>query len=111
MKKIKSILQQLKTRKTNLLFTDTKWKLFLTDHRSELLQSCTSHMISSFHMRKYRYRLREYIAILNYPKEFIDIVLLLNDLPSEMEFKNLSCILLPNQLKVDELYEKYRTVV
>lgn len=87
-----------------------EWVHFLHDHFKRIRLKATYIEINSYQMHEMHYRLNDFLAEYNIPQEADWIVLLINQLQSEKDFKNLTWIYLPDMTDIEELREEFDTV-
>ena len=87
-----------------------EWVHFLHDHFKRIRLKATYIEINPYQMHEMHYRLNDFLAEYNIPQEADWIVLLINQLQSEKDFKNLTWIYLPDMTDIEELREEFDTV-
>ena len=100
---------KLRAKEMNSVFIDPKWIIFVKDHRDNLIDNSTTINIEPETMFEYQYRPEDYLASINYPIMYTWIILWLNQIESNMEFKRIPHLILPNASYIQKLSEQYRT--
>ena len=105
----KPISKRMMTLVTKYSPSDLDWVKYVHDHYKTIFQSCScKNLAKEEHFWKY-YRLEDYL----YEELHIDpniawIVLYINQLPSDVEFKEIDTLLLPELSILDGLYQSYQ---
>ena len=89
---------------------DYEFRLFIQDHRQQILNSCTYVTLTPNQQAKYKYRPRYFLYTNEYPAAGDWIFLWINDLTGPMEFINLSQVRVPNWSFLEDLYNLYRNI-
>ncbi len=95
-----------------LLDTDPAWRLFIIDHKAYIISSAIQQQISPEVMTQCNYNLIRYMRAQNLQTNLAWIVLILNDLNSDIDFyaDMLSLtIYIPNEPVIQTLYQTYQT--
>lgn len=89
---------------------DPEWELYVKDHRDLILENSSTIQIAADDMRKYMYCLEAFLYDKNLDIDYrmTWIVLWLNQLGSNLEFRDLSSLIIPKRNYLLMLYEKYR---
>jgi hypothetical protein len=86
------------------------WRRYVTDHIEHLRKSAKVISLTLEEAHMYEYRPCDVLRDRRYPLDMLDIFLLLNGYSSELEFKNMSQLLIPNHDDILEHYQTYRTM-
>jgi hypothetical protein len=86
------------------------WKTMLKDHRPQLLETAETIIITAYNQKIYQHTIEDFLRYKGYPISASWIVLWLNDLPSNMEFKNVPRLLLPDTKYLNTLYQTYLSI-
>ena len=89
---------------------DYDWVHFVYDHFRRMRSKAIYISLNPYQMNVMHYRLNDFLAEYNIPAEVDWIVLWLNQLQSEKDFKNLKWIFLPDMTDVQDLREENDTV-
>ena len=101
---------RLNTSHLNLSDSNIEWKLFVKDHRKQLIATATTHVLSADEIELFRFRPNEYLNSINLTEDLTWIVLWLNQLNSPENFYNIRELIIPNYAYVNSLRETYRSV-
>jgi len=90
--------------------SDHEWELYVKDHRELIIENSSTIQITADNMRKYQFRLETFLYDKNLDIDYrmTWIVLWLNQLNSNLDFVDLSSLIVPNRSYILRLYEKYR---
>lgn len=103
------ILQDLLKRNlTKINDIDSKWRNFVKDFRNQILLSVTAIELSSYQELIFRYRLRDLLYEANYSEDIAWVVVWINDMKNECDFKDKEYLLLPDYnllTKIRNLYD------
>lgn len=107
-----TLLREMLERATDKMFdpTDREYVLYLKDHKTALLEQCTTKYLTPDQMAKYEHRPRYFLYENQYPQSADWILCWLNDLSGPEEFKNLKSVKVPNFSQLEDLYSTYRTL-
>ena len=89
---------------------DYEFRLFIQDHREQILAKCTTVVLTPNDQAKYKYRPRYYLYTNEYPPAADWVLLWINDFTGPMEFVKISKLKIPNWSMFEDLYELYRTI-
>jgi hypothetical protein len=105
---IRSILNQ----QIDKMFSieDLEYRLFLQDHKKELIDTAETVILSPNEMNQYKFRPWYFLLAKKHPPAAYWILLWLNNLTGPMEFVRLSTIYVPNFSVLEQLYTLYRTL-
>lgn len=87
-----------------------EWVHFVKDHFNRLRQKAVFITMNPYKMHEVHYRLGDFLAEYNVPREVDWIVLMLNQLRSEKDFINLKWMFLPDMQDLQDLRETFDTV-
>lgn len=103
------ILQDLLKRNlTKINDIDSKWRNFVKDFRNQILLTVTSIDLTSYHEMIFRYRLRDLLYEAKLSEDIAWVVVWINDMRNESDFKNRDYILIPDYnllTKIRNLYD------
>lgn len=88
---------------------DQKWVQYVRDHRQFLLKASVARTITSEDMFIYQYRLADYLRKLHQDPSSTWIVMYLNQIDSDVNFMNLTSILVPDITELSNMYAQYET--
>lgn len=97
----------------NTKFSDDQgsWRQFILDHLDYIAQRSNSYMIDADLMYGYRYDLQRYLKEnQRIHQDIAWIVLLLNNMGSDLEFDTPGEYVIPNDTLIQNLYYSYMTV-
>ena len=86
---------------------DIEWVQFIRDHYYHIKHKSTIVELNPFKHNSFRYRLADFLADNNIPKEMGWIVLMINQLESEAKFSDLNIMLLPDVSDIEHLREVF----
>lgn len=89
---------------------DLGWVQFVRDHYTYLRNKSTPKIMSSVDMSITKYRIHEILAEMGMSPSVIWIVLLINQLPSENDFVDLTAILIPDMATIEQLHSTYNSI-
>ena len=87
-----------------------EWVHFVRDHYNRLRSKAVYIALNPYQMNVMYYRLNDFLEEYNVPCEADWIVLMLNQLQSEKDFKNLKWMFLPDMTDLQELRDEFDTV-
>lgn len=90
--------------------SDLEYRLYLQDHRPQILASCEKKIITTNEMAVYEYRPKEFLYANNFPVAAWWVVLWINNINGQHHFFKLKEILLPSLSLIEDLYQQYRTL-
>lgn len=89
--------------------SDGDWVRFIADHRRNIIETASTHLIDNDDKNRFKYSLFEYLQEKQIDTRIMWIVQWLNDLPSQKDFINVSSIIIPNINYIENLYRSYRS--
>ena len=91
--------------------SDQEWVQFIRDHFRIIRSTATNVELDVYQHNSMQYRLSEWLDTeLHYPYSVTWIVLLINQLKSEEEFRNLTTILIPEMGVITKLYREFKNL-
>lgn len=102
-----SLTTYLNRKITKIDDSDPGWRHFLKDFRDNLLKKCTVLEINSYSGRIFRYRLRDFLYESKIPLDITWIIVWLNNMESETNFKNMNSLLIPNYTEIERIRNLY----
>ena len=103
----------LKRNMTKINDPSFAWRNFLKDFRNTILSTAKMIELTSYHEMIFRYRLRDLLYEAKLPEDIAWVVVWMNDLKTEAEFKFRDFIYIPdyNELtRIRNLYDGSQTV-
>lgn len=89
---------------------DLEWVQFVKDHFYHIKRNSTVVELDPYRHNSMKYRLADFLADNNIPIEMSWIVLFVNQLGSDMEFRDISVMILPDVSDIKHLREVFDTV-
>lgn len=90
---------------------DQNWVQFVRDHFLYIRQTAQTIYLDVYRHNTMKYRLEDFLQDqLNMPKSCAWIVLMINQLGTNVDFRDLKSILVPDMRVIQWLTERYRTV-
>lgn len=88
------------------------WRQYILDHLDNIRKTSETFVLDGPLMNLYRFDLRRFLYDkMNRHEDLTWIVLLINDIPSELEFVNIDNLIVPTDSLITKLYHSYRTNV
>lgn len=94
---------------SNYSNTNKDWIQFIFDHYDLIKENSTKTSISDEDMYIYQYRLEDYLSSISVDKNIAWIVLFINQLGNNRDFKELKTLLIPNTNYISKLYSQYQS--
>lgn len=89
---------------------DLEYRLYLQDHKAEIIRQSQLVFIDANQMAKYKYRPRFFLYDKGFPPASDWLFLWLNDMTGPMCFKDLQSVYIPNYSYIEQLFSVYRTL-
>ena len=89
---------------------DLDWVQFVKDHYDHIKRKSTVVQLNPFRHNSLKYRLTDFLADNNIPREMAWIVLFINQLGSENEFCELNVLMIPDTSDIAHLRDVFDTV-
>ena len=89
---------------------DYKWVQYVHDHFRRLRSKAIFIELNPYKMHEMHYRLCDFLAEHNVPREADWIVLFLNQMGSDAEFKNMKWMFLPDMADIEDMRQMFDTV-
>ena len=102
------IFSILDKRKGKYELEDKDWKLFIEDHKNNILRSSKVVIINYNDRNRYIYRLSEYLESKNYDRSLTWIVLYLNQMYGEQDFHDKEKLILPDLNYLNTLHSQFQ---
>lgn len=83
------------------------WRLFIQDHKQLILENSVLVTISKSTIHTYKYRIEEYLKSIGHPITLAWIVLYINNIKSNLEFKDLDSLYIPTESYIESLYQLF----
>ena len=93
---------------TNPYATNEQWFLYIKDNKDFIISRSTLVLINPDAMNLYKYRLEEFLTDYGVNPNNAWIVIWLNQLGSNINFNNLTELIIPSDTVIDELLEEFR---
>lgn len=87
--------------------SDEEWYRFVCDHREAIILTASTINITPNLMSVVKHNLTRFIRHINRRIDDIWIIYYINDINTDMDFYNVSSLLIPNASFIDELYSSY----
>lgn len=87
--------------------TDPLWVQTIKDHKEYLKSSSTVRNISKDYFRPYKYSLAKYLRSIGIPGYQEDVIRIVNDLPSDLDFKEARKIFIPSSTAIKSIKKLY----
>lgn len=103
----------LKRNLTKINDIDSKWRNFVKDFRNQLLLSVSVIDLTPYHELIFRYRLRDLLYEAKLSEDIAWIVVWINDMKNESDFKDKTRLLIPEYnllTRIRNLYDGSKTV-
>lgn len=97
----------LKRKQTALNDTSSSWRIFLKDFRDSLLAKSRMIEIDPYKERIYRYRLRDLLYEHKLPVDITWIIIWLNNIDTENNFKKLTHVYIPDYNEIQRIRNLY----
>ncbi len=94
---------------SNYSNTNKEWIQFIFDHYELIKENSTLTSISDEDMYIYQYRLEDYLSSISVDKNISWIVLFVNQLGNNRDFKELKNLFIPNMTYINKLYSQYQS--
>jgi len=94
---------------SNYSNTNKEWIQFIFDHYDLIKANSTLTSISDEDMYIYQYRLEDYLSSISVDKNIAWIVLFINQLGNNRDFKELKTLLIPNMNYISKLYAQLQS--
>lgn len=91
-----SLSSSLKKKSNKVNDVNPEWRHFLKDFRNSLISSSKTIEINLYHARIFRFRLRDLLNENNLPYDCLWIIIWLNNLETELNFKDVTRLLIPD---------------
>lgn len=104
-----SVIDIINTQKSNYSFLDREWEIFVIDHKDIIKANSRTYTLSADVMSLHKYNLERWLRYETIPQELISIVLFINDIDTNMNFINITDILVPDLSYIISLYTQYQT--
>ena len=91
--------------------TDNLWYKFVVDHKALLLANAKSYNISLSLMSAMKYNVYKFFRYMNLNPSYAWIALYISDIHNDIEFANITTLMVPNKQYVDDLYTLYQTTI
>lgn len=88
--------------------SDEKWMLFVQDHKKLILENSNLINIPMTTMHKYTYRPEDYLRSQGYSPNLTWIILHINNIESQLYFKELDFIYIPDEIYMENLYKTFK---
>lgn len=105
---MKNIFDMLYERKGKYELEEKDWKLFIEDHKKNILEKSKIIVINYDDQNRYIYRLSEYLEYKNLDRSLTWIVLLLNQMKGEQDFHDRNKLIVPDINHLNSLYNQYQ---
>lgn len=105
-----SLIETLSERDDNGPSYNEKWVQFIEDRFIQIRDRSEKQDISLETMARYQYRPEDYLLSLNKRPSLSWIMLLINQLPSRVDFFQLDSILIPSAEYIDEIKEVFDSI-
>ena len=89
---------------------DLDWVQFIRDHYEHLKKKSVAVQLNPFRHDSLKYRLTDFLADNNIPREMGWIILMINQLGSENDFSDLNILLIPDTSDIIHLRDVFDTV-
>ena len=103
-----NIFDMLNKRKGKFELEDKDWKLYIEDHRRNILEKSNTIYIGHDDRNRYIYRLSEYLEHKKYDRSITWIVMMLNQLNGEQDFHDKEKLIVPEMNHLNSLYNQYQ---
>lgn len=103
----------LKRNMTKINDTNFAWRNFVKDFRNTILATAKMIELTPYNEMIFRYRLRDLLYEAKLPEDIAWIIIWMNDLKTETEFKSRDILLIPDYnelLRIRNLYDGSQTV-
>ena len=99
--------EKLRSLETDYSSSDIDWVKYVHDHYKNIFETCKSETLNvNEHYWEY-HRLEDYLREKNYDPNVAWIVFYINQIPSNVEFRELKSILLPDMGVLRGLYQSF----
>lgn len=104
---VTSFTTNLKSLETDYSSRNIDWVKYVHDHYKNIFASCKTDILDiNSHYWEY-YRMEDYLRSKNYDPNMTWIVLYINQIPSNVEFKDIKSLLLPDVGVIQGLYRSF----
>lgn len=105
-------LRTLLDMQSDIMFSveDLEYRLYLQDHKTEIIRQSQLVLIDANQMARYKYRPRFFLYDQGFPPASDWLFLWLNDMTGPMCFKDLKSVYVPNYSHIEQLFSTYRTL-
>jgi len=89
---------------------DPKWRQFIDDHKTYLIEQSPLMSITPSYMQRYKYSIKQYLQSVQFNHNCAWIVQLINNIPSDIQFTGQNILLyIPPMNVIEALYTNYVT--
>lgn len=104
-----TILDRLNYKIDELGEADLEWRLYIRDHKKDILDKCITLTLSTDEQYRYEYRPEDVLIDNRLPISLIWILLWINQYPSTEHFYGFKTILIPNLSQIQIYRQDYLT--
>lgn len=89
--------------------TDPIWRQFVVDHKAVILQNSIQNNVSDEVLNICQYNINAYLRYIGVSTSINWIIFYINNISSDIEFFNVSAVMIPPMSFITNLYDLYQT--